>query len=137
MGSNQMINAIFLNLPIKNLKRSVDFFTGLGFTFNAQFTAEDSTCMIIGSDMYAMLCEEAKFQNFLAKPIADPSTTEVLISLSCESKEEITSLSEKAFALGARKVNDAEDHGFMFSWGFEDLDGHVWDLFWMDPAHVQ
>jgi predicted lactoylglutathione lyase len=132
-----MINAIFLNLPIKNLKRSVDFFTGLGFTFNPQFTSEDSTCMIIGNNMYAMLCEEAKFQNFLAKPIADPATTEVLISLSCERKDEVNSLSEKAFTLGARKVNDAEDHGFMFSWGFEDLDGHVWDLFWMDPAHVQ
>ena len=132
-----MINAIFLNLPIKNLKRSVDFFTGLGFTFNPQFTSEDSTCMIIGNNMYAMLCEEAKFQNFLAKPIADPATTEVLISLSCESKEEVNSLSEKAFTLGARKVNEAEDRGFMFSWGFEDLDGHVWDLFWMDPAHVQ
>ena len=132
-----MINAIFLNLPIKNLKRSVDFFTGLGFTFNPQFTSEDSTCMIIGNNMYAMLCEEAKFQNFLAKPIADPATTEVLISLSCERKDEVNSLSEKAFTLGARKVNDVEDHGFMFSWGFEDLDGHVWDLFWMDPAHVQ
>ena len=132
-----MINAIFLNLPIKNLKRSVDFFTGLGFTFNPQFTSEDSTCMIISANMFAMLCEEAKFQNFLAKPIADPATTEVLISLSCESKDEVNSLSEKAFALGARKVNEAEDHGFMFSWGFEDLDGHVWDLFWMDPANVQ
>ena len=114
-GFNQMINAIFLNLPIKNLKRSVDFFTGLGFTFNPQFTSEDSTCMIIGNNMYAMLCEEAKFQNFLAKPIADPATTEVLISLSCESKEEVNSLSEKAFTLGARKVNEAEDHGFMYS----------------------
>ena len=132
-----MIKAIFLNLPIKNLKKTVDFFTGLGFTFNPQFSGEDSTCMIIGNNMYAMLCEEAKFQNFLTKPIADPATTEVLISLSCENKEEVTSLSEKAFALGARKVNDPEDHGFMFSWGFEDLDGHVWDLFWMDPARVQ
>lgn len=132
-----MIKAIFLNLPIKNLKKTVDFFTGLGFNFNPQFSGEDSTCMIIGNNMYAMFCEEAKFQNFLAKPIADPATTEVLISLSCENKEEVTSLSEKAFALGARKVNDPEDHGFMFSWGFEDLDGHVWDLFWMDPARVQ
>ena len=98
----QMINGIFLNLPIKNLKRSVEFFTGLGFTFNAQFTGDENTCMIIGENMYAMLCEEARFQKFLEKPIADPSTTEVLISLSCESKEEVKSLAEKAFALGAR-----------------------------------
>lgn len=132
-----MIKGIFLNLPIKNLKRSVDFFTGLGFTFNAQFTGEDSTCMIIGDNMYAMLCEEPKFQSFLAKPIADPETTEVLISLSCESKDVVNSLSEKAFSLGGKKLNEPEDHGFMFSWGFEDLDGHVWDLFWMDPNHVQ
>lgn len=132
-----MINSIFLNLPIKELKRSVDFFTGLGFTFNPQFTSEDTTCMIIGENMFAMLCEDAKFNNFLNKPIADPSTTEVLISLSCESKEEVNQLSEKAFSQGARKVNEPEDHGFMYSWGFEDLDGHVWDLFWMDPAHVQ
>ena len=132
-----MIKGIFLNLPIKNLKRSVNFFTGLGFTFNAQFTGEEITCMIIGENMYAMLCEEARFQKFLEKPIADPATTEVLISLSCDSKEKVKSLAEKAFSLGARKVNEPEDHGFMYSWGFEDLDGHVWDLFWMDPAHVQ
>jgi predicted lactoylglutathione lyase len=132
-----VIKEIFLNLPIKNLKRSVDFFTGLGFTFNAQFTGEENTCMIIGENMYAMLCEEARFQKFLEKPIADPSTTEVLISLSCESKEEVKKLAEKAFALGGKQVNQPEDLGFMYSWGFEDLDGHVWDLFWMDPAHVK
>ena len=132
-----MISAIFLNLPIMNLKQSTDFFSGLGFTFNKQFTSDDTTCMIIGNNIYAMLCEEAKFQGFLAKPIADPGTTEVFISLSCDSKEEVTRLAEKAFELGGKKVNESEDHGFMFSWGFEDLDGHVWDLFWMDPAHVQ
>ena len=132
-----MINGIFLNLPIKNLKISVGFFTSLGFTFNAQFTGDENTCMIIGENMYAMLCEEARFKQFLEKPIADPSTTEVLISLSCESKEEVKSLAEKAFASGGKKVNQPEDHGFMYSWGFEDLDGHVWDLFWMDPTHIR
>ena len=132
-----MINAIFLNLPIENLKRSVDFFGALGFTFNEQFTGEDSTCMIIGPNMYAMLVEHAKFSSFIEKPIADKSTVEMLISLSCESTEKVRELSEKAFELGGRQLNDAEDHGFMYSWGFEDLDGHIWDLFWMDPAHVQ
>lgn len=132
-----MINGIFLNLPIKNLGRTVEFFTGLGFTFNAQFSGDQNTCMIIGENMYAMLCEEERFQQFLDKPIADPATTEVLISLSCESKDEVISLAEKAFTLGGKQVNQPEDHGFMFSWGFEDLDGHVWDLFWMDPAHTQ
>ena len=93
--------------------------------------------MIIGENMYAMLCTEERFQKFLSKPIADPESTEVLISLSCESKDEVTALAEKAFSLGGRKVNEPDDMGFMFSWGFEDLDGHVWDLFWMDPAHLQ
>lgn len=132
-----MISAIFLNMPIKNLKRSVEFFTALGFTFNPQFTSDESTCMIIGPNMYAMLCEEERFKKFLDKPIADPASTEAIFSLSCDSKELVTSLAEKAFSLGARKVTECEDMGFMFSWGFEDLDGHVWDLFWMDPAHVQ
>lgn len=131
------ISAIFLNLPIKNLKQSVEFFTGLGFTFNPQFTADDSTCMIVGENIFVMLVEEAKFQGFLAKPIADPGTTEVFLSLSCASKDEVNFLAENAFSLGGKKVNEPEDHGFMYSWGFEDLDGHVWDLFWMDPAHVQ
>ncbi len=132
-----MINAIFLNIPIENLKRSVDFFGGLDFTFNAQFTGDDSTCMIIGENMYAMLVERAKFSTFIEKPIADKSTVEMMISLSCESSDKVRELSEKAFSLGARQLNDPEDRGFMFSWGFEDLDGHIWDLFWMNPEHVQ
>lgn len=132
-----MINAIFINLPIENLKRSVDFFSALGFTFNPQFTGEDSTCMIIGENMYSMLVEREKFSTFIEKPIADKSTVEMLISLSCESSDKVRELSEKAFSLGARQINDAEDHGFMYSWGFEDLDGHIWDLFWMNPEHVQ
>jgi predicted lactoylglutathione lyase len=132
-----MISSIFVNLPIESLPRSVEFFSGLGFTFNQQFTAEDSTCMIVGENIYAMLVEKKKFSGFIDKPIADASTTEAIISLACGSKDEVTTIAEKAFALGARKVNEVEDHGFMFSWGFEDLDGHLWDLFWMDPSHIQ
>jgi len=132
-----MINSIFLNMSIQNLQRSVEFFTKLGFTFNAQFTAEDSTCMIVSPTIYVMLCEEAKFKGFIDKPIADRKSTEVIISLSCESKEEVTRIASTAHAAGARKINEPEDIGFMYSWGFEDLDGHLWDLFWMDPAHVQ
>jgi predicted lactoylglutathione lyase len=131
-----MISSIYLNLPIKNLERTVDFFSGLGFAFNPQFTSVDSTCMIIGENIFAMLCEEEKFQNFLNKPIADPSTTEVLLSLACGSAEEVREISQKAFELGGRKVNEAEDTDFMFSWGFEDLDGHVWDLFWINERSI-
>lgn len=132
-----MINGIFINMPVQNLKRSVEFFGGLGFTFNAQFTDEESTCMIIGENMYAMLLEHRKFSSFIKKEIAAPTTTEAILSLSCNSKETVLSMSEKAFKLGATQVNEPEDMGFMFSWGFEDLDGHLWDLFWMNPDHVQ
>ena len=131
-----MLNAIFVNLPIENLKNSVAFFTALGFKFNEQFTDEESTCMIVSENIYVMLLEKRKFSSFTSRKIADKDTTEVTLSFSCSSADEVRSLSEKAFELGAKRVNDPEDHGFMFSWGFEDLDGHMWDLFWMNPEHV-
>lgn len=131
-----MISMIFVNLPVTNLKRSVDFFSELGFTFNPQFTDDTSTCMIINDTVYVMLLEREKFQGFIDKPIADPGTTEAILAFACESTDEVRNLSEKAFAQGARKVNEPQDLGFMFSWGFEDLDGHLWDLFWMNPDHV-
>jgi predicted lactoylglutathione lyase len=132
-----MINSIFVNLPVRSLSRSVDFFTAMGFTFNPQFTSDDSTCMLVGENIYAMLLEDERFKSFIDKPIADSSTTEVLVSLGLDSKEEVTKLAEAAFAAGARRYKESEDLGFMFSWGFEDLDGHIWELFWMDPANVQ
>ena len=132
-----MISSIFVNLPVKSLTRSVDFFTQLGFKFNPQFTDETSTCMIINDTVYLMLLEHEKFQGFIDKPIAPSTSTEAILAFACESPDEVRALSEKAFELGARRINDPEDHGFMFSWGFEDLDGHLWDLFWMNPEHVQ
>jgi predicted lactoylglutathione lyase len=131
-----MINAIFVNLPIENLKRSMDFFSALGFKFNEQFTDEQSTCMLVGENIYVMLVEHEKFKGFVKKPIASRDVIEAILSLSCESPEAVKELSEKAFSLGGKQVNEPEDHGFMFSWGFEDLDGHLWDLFWMNPEHV-
>ena len=132
-----MIKSIFINLPITNLSRSVEFFKELGFTFNAQFTSEDSTCMIIGENMFAMLLEADRFKSFIDKEIAPKTSSEALIALACDSKDEVSNLAEKAFSLGARKYQEPTDHGFMFSWGFEDLDGHIWELFWMDPRHIQ
>jgi predicted lactoylglutathione lyase len=129
-----MSKSLFVNLPIENLKRSVDFFSHLGFTFNPQFTDEQSTCMIVSDNIMIMLLEREKFQGFIEKPIASREATEVILALSSESQEEVRTLCEKAFEKGARRLNDPEDHGFMFSWGFEDLDGHLWDVFWMDPA---
>jgi len=132
-----MLNSIFVNLPVVSLKKSVEFFTELGFTFNAQFTDETSTCMIVNDKVYVMLVEHAKFSAFIDKPIAPSSTTEAIFSFGCDSKDDVIAMASKAHSLGARKVNEAEDMGFMFSWGFEDLDGHLWDLFWMNPEHVQ
>ena len=132
-----MFKMIFVNLPISNLKKSVEFFTELGFTFNPQFTDETSTCMIVSDAIYVMLLEKEKFASFITKKIAEPDTTEAILSFSCDSADQVRELSEKAFALGAKQVNEPQDMGFMFSWGFEDLDGHLWDLFWMNPEHVQ
>jgi uncharacterized protein len=131
-----MFKQIFVNLPIENLKNSVAFFKELGFSFNEQFTDEESTCMIVSEHIYVMLLEKRKFASFTSRKIADKDTTEVTLSFACSSSEEVRAISEKAFALGAKRVNDPEDMGFMFSWGFEDLDGHMWDLFWMNPDHV-
>ena len=132
-----MFGSIFVNLPIENLNKSVDFFSSLGFTFNHQFTSEDSTCMIVAENIYVMLLEKEKFSTFLDKPIADKSTTEALLALSCDSIDEVRRLSETAFSLGARNYKEPEDHPFMFGWGFEDLDGHIWELFWMNPEHLK
>lgn len=131
-----MITSSFINLPVVSLKRSVDFFTALGFEFNAQFTDEQSTCMLVGDNIYVMLVEHAKFEGFIDKPIAPTNTAEAIFGFGLESPEQVRELTEKALAHGARKVNEPEDLGFMFSWGFEDLDGHLWDLFWMDPKAV-
>jgi predicted lactoylglutathione lyase len=132
-----MFKSIFVNLPIANLKNSMKFFGELGFTFNPQFTDEQSTCMVISESIYVMLVEKAKFKNFTPKKIADKDTVEALLSFSCSSPAEVRRISERAFELGAKKVNEPQDLGFMFSWGFEDLDGHAWDLFWMNPDHIQ
>lgn len=134
-----MTTNIFVNLPVQDLKRSVEFFTKLGYTFNPQFTDENATCMIIADNIYAMLLVKPFFKTFIAdKDIADAKrTTEAITALSCESKEAVQDLVEKALAAGARRYAEPQDHGFMFQWGFEDLDGHIWEHMWMDPSHIQ
>ena len=132
-----MITSVFVNLPVENLEKSVAFFTELGFKFNVQFTDQESTCMIVNDTIYVMLLEHKKFQSFISKPIAPKSSTEAILGFSLESANEVRAMTEKALSLGARKMNEPEDHGFMFSWGFEDLDGHLWDLFWMNAGHIQ
>jgi uncharacterized protein len=133
-----MITNIFVNLPVKNLNRAVDFFTKLGFTFNPQFTDDASTCMIIGPNIYAMLLTNEKFKTFITQDISDAKkTTEVLLALSLESREEVTVMVQKAIAAGGTTYNEPKDHGFMLQHGFQDLDGHIWEVFFMEPSYVQ
>lgn len=128
-----MPRQVFINLPIKNMERSQAFFKSLGFSFNPQFTNEQGACMVISEDhSYVMLLVESFFKGFTKKAIADATqTTEVLIALSCESRAEVDEMVRKALAAGATAPNPQQDHGFMYSHGFTDLDGHTWEVFWM------
>ena len=129
-----MATKIFVNLPVKDLDKSKDFFTKIGFTINPQFTNDKAACVVISETIYAMILKEEFFKTFIPKKeIADAAkTTEVLIALSAESKEEVNEMLDKAFAAGAKEARPAEDHGFMFARSFEDLDSHIWEVFWMD-----
>jgi predicted lactoylglutathione lyase len=129
-----MNKLIFVNLPVKNLPRSRTFFEGLGYHFNPQFSNDQGACLVISDTIHAMLLTEPFFQSFIKKPISDAKkSTEVLICLSCESREEVDSLVAKAVAGGGTTPNEKQDHGFMYGHGFEDLDGHIWELMYMDP----
>jgi uncharacterized protein len=130
-----MSRQMFVNLPIKNMAKSQAFFKSLGFSFNPQFTNDQGACMVVSENHnYVMLLVEPFFQGFTKKPIADATkTTEVLICLSCESRAEVDALVKKALAGGGTAPNPPQDHGFMYSHGFTDLDGHVWEVMWMDP----
>jgi predicted lactoylglutathione lyase len=129
-----MARKIFVNLPIKNMERSQAFFRSLGFSFNPQFTNEQGACMVVSEDIFAMLLVEPFFQTFTRKPIADAKkSTEVLVCLSADSRDEVDALVKKALAAGGTAPNAPQDHGFMYGHGFEDLDGHLWELVWMDP----
>jgi predicted lactoylglutathione lyase len=132
-----MSRQIYVNLPIKNMERSKAFFGALGFSFNPQFTNEQGACMVIAGDIFAMLLVEPFFQTFTRKPIADATkSTEVLVCLSCESRAEVDQLVKKAIAAGGSAPNAPQDHGFMYGHGFQDLDGHIWELVYMDPNAV-
>ena len=124
-----MVSQIFVNLPVKDLNRSIGFFTALGFTFNPTFTDENATCMIIGENIFAMLLVESMFKTFTSKQICDTSThTEVLVCLSLESRAGVDELVAKALAAGGSAPRQPQDHGFMYAHGFEDIDGHTWEL---------
>lgn len=127
-----MHKQIYVNLPVKDLKRAVDFYTKLGYTFNPQFTDENATCMIVGENLFVMLLVEKYFSSFTHKDIVDTGkATEVLTCVSCDSQEQVDQLVAKARAAGGKVPREAQDHGFMYAHGYEDLDGHTWELVYM------
>lgn len=129
-----MARQIYVNLAVRDVARSRAFFEALGFGFNPQFSNETALCMVVGDDSFVMLLNEPFFQGFTKKPLADArQTTEVLVCLSCASRAELDDLVARAVAAGARTPMPPVDHGFMLQHGFEDLDGHQWELVWMNP----
>lgn len=137
MSTPQMI---FVNLPVRDLARSKRFFEALGFGFNPQFTDDTAACMVISETIFAMLLTHEKFATFTPKKgsICDAKqSTEVLIALSRENRAAVGDIVKKAVAAGGTTFSDPQDHGFMYAHAFQDLDGHVWEVMWMDPAAVQ
>jgi predicted lactoylglutathione lyase len=124
---------IFVNLPVKDLGKSMDFFKKFGFGFNAQFTDHTAACMIVSDNAYVMLLTQAKFKEFAPKAISDATkSTEVLVALACENRGKVDEQVGKAVAAGGSTYSKPKDYGFMYGHGFQDLDGHVWELFYMD-----
>jgi predicted lactoylglutathione lyase len=133
-----MSRKIFVNVAVKDLKKSMAFYDALGFRNNPQFTDHTAACMVISDEIFVMLLTEPKFKEFTPKQIADAHrSSEVLLALSCESKGEVDQLVRNAVSSGGKTYAQAKDHGFMYQHGFEDPDGHIWEVLWMDPKAVQ
>jgi uncharacterized protein len=134
MGSI-MHKQIYVNLAVDNLERSKIFFSALGFSFDAQFTNEQAACLILGDNIYAMLLVKDLFKSFTRKSLCNPQeSTEALVGLSCESRGEVDALVAKALAAGGSVPRAPQDFGFMYGHGFEDVDGHIWELIHMDQS---
>jgi uncharacterized protein len=132
-----MAAKIYVNLPVKDLNKSMEFFTKLDFKFNPQFTDETAACMIVSEDIFVMLLTRDKFKAFTPKEICDATkNTEVLVCLSSESRDKVNDMVRKAVAGGGATYNEPQDHGFIYGHGFQDLDGHIWELIYMEPNAV-
>lgn len=132
-----MAERIFVNLPVKDLARSMRFFEALGYSFDPRFTDSNAACLVIGPNIYAMLLTESFFANFTSKRIVNAKeSVETLVALGMASREEVDRIMNAALIAGAVEPRPAQDHGYMFQRAFEDPDGHVWEIFWMDPAGI-
>lgn len=133
-----MATQIFVNLPVKDLSRSMEFFAALGFGFDAKFTDQTAACMIVSDTIYVMLLTEEKFRGFTPKEICDARRyTEVLVCLSCESREQLDDMVRKAVAAGGTTYSEPKEYGFMYGHGFQDLDSHIWELVCMTPEAAE
>lgn len=133
-----MATKIFINLPVKDLERSKKFFTHLGYTFNQQFTDDKAACLILGENIYSMLITEPFFQTFTKKKVSDASTsTEVLIALDADSREEVDDMVKKAVEAGGSVYREPDDHGWMYGHSFADPDGHQWEVLYMDEKKLE
>jgi predicted lactoylglutathione lyase len=129
---------IFVNLPAKDLNKTIEFFTKLGFKFNPQFTDENATCMIVGEDIFVMLLVEKFFKTFTKKEICDTSkNTEVIVALSVEGKEKVDQMINRAIEAGGRESREPQDHGWMYGRSFEDINGHIWEIIYMDESALK
>lgn len=132
-----MPKQLYVNVAIKDIARSVNFFTALGFSFNPKFTDENATCLMISDEINVMLLTEPFFKGFISKQLADTQThSEVILALSVDTREAVDAMVEKAKSVGATTPMPPKDYGFMYQHGFEDLDGHLWEVFYMDPNHA-
>jgi predicted lactoylglutathione lyase len=128
-----MHQMIFVNLAVEDLPRSMAFFRALGYDFNPQFTNDMGACLVLGDNLHAMLLTRPFFQTFTSKSLADPrQSTEVLTCLSCSSRAEVDQLVARAVAAGGTAPRPPQDHGFMYGHGYDDLDGHTWELSHVD-----
>ena len=135
---SSMSRLIFINLPVKDLAASQTFFEGLGFTFDEKFTDELCASMVVSEQAYVMLLEEKRFADFTSRPIADAHlSTEAILCVSAESREDVDAFADAALGTGGTVANEPMDHGFMYGRSFHDLDGHLWEVMWMDPAAVE
>ncbi|GAB3781096.1 VOC family protein [Spirosoma horti] len=133
-----MATKIFVNLPVKNLNKSIEFFAKIGYSFNPQFTNEKATCMIISEDIYVMLLVEEFFKSFTKKEIVDTTkSNEAIICLSTDSRAAVDEWVSKAVSAGATTPNEPQDQGFMYGHGIQDLDGHLWEIMYMDSSAIQ
>ena len=133
-----MATKIFVNLPVEDLNKTIEFFTKLGFKFNPQFTDENATCMIVGEDIFVMLLVEKFFKTFTKMEICDTSkNTEVIVALSVESREKVDQMINKVIESGGRESREPQDHGWMYGRSFEDINGHLWEIIYMDENAIK